>query len=114
MRGNPFLNFHHTLEAAGYPALLLVSMFCLGIVVTPVALLGITGAVWVLIIALLSVIGALAILAAELAAAFADHEPLPARRNRRVATSIEESDPVTAARQSETASLEAGEGRRAA
>jgi hypothetical protein len=54
MRRDPFLDFHRTAEAAGYPALLVVSLFALGLVVTPVLLL------------------ALALLAGELGAAFAD------------------------------------------
>ena len=36
MRSDPFLDFHRTAEAAGYPALLIVSMFALGLVVAPV------------------------------------------------------------------------------
>src|SRR5918995_5351667 len=46
MRGNPLLNFHRAAEAAGYPALLIVSAVCLGLVVAPVALLGLTEAGW--------------------------------------------------------------------
>ena len=48
MRGNPTLNSLRTAEAAGYPALLIVSAICLGLVVAPVALLGLTDAGWVL------------------------------------------------------------------
>jgi hypothetical protein len=40
MRGNPFLDFQRAAEAAAYPALLIVSVVCLALVVTPVALLG--------------------------------------------------------------------------
>jgi hypothetical protein len=78
MRRHPFLDFQLTAERAGYPALLIVSLICLALVVVPVALLALTEAVWVLVVALLSVIGALAILTAGIAAAFADRgEPDP-------------------------------------
>jgi hypothetical protein len=72
MRRNPFLDFQLTAERAGYPALLIVSLLCLALVVVPVALLALTEAVWVLVLALLSVVGAVAILAAGIAAVFAD------------------------------------------
>jgi hypothetical protein len=72
MRGNPFLYFQRAAEARGYPALLIVSVLCLALVVAPVALLGLTRAVWVLALALLSVIVALAILAGAMDAAFSD------------------------------------------
>jgi hypothetical protein len=38
------LDFHQTAERADYPALLIVSMFALGLVVAPVALLALTRA----------------------------------------------------------------------
>jgi hypothetical protein len=72
MRRNPFLDFQVTAERAGYPALLIVSVLCLALVVIPFSLLALTEAVWVLVIALLSLIGAVAILGAAIAAAFAD------------------------------------------
>ena len=72
MRRDPFLAFHLTAERAGYPALLLVSLLCLALVVVPVVLLALTQAVWVLAFALLSLCGAIAILAAAIGAAFAD------------------------------------------
>jgi hypothetical protein len=72
MRRNPFLDFQVTAEKAGYPALLFVSLLCLTLVVVPVALLALTKAVWVLVLALLSLIGAIAILAAGIGAALAD------------------------------------------
>jgi len=80
MRGNPFLNFHRAAEAAGYPALLIVSLVCLGLVVAPVALLGLTEAGWVFAIALLSLIAAVAILAGAIDAAMSDYgEPAASR-----------------------------------
>jgi hypothetical protein len=72
MRRNPFLDFQLTAERAGYPALLIVSLLCLSLVVVPVALLALTRAVWVLVLALLSLAGAVVILTAGIAAAFAD------------------------------------------
>jgi hypothetical protein len=78
MRRDPFLDFQLTAERAGYPALLIVSLLCLALVVVPVALLALTEAVWVLMVALLSMFGAVAILSAGIAAAFADRgEPDP-------------------------------------
>ena len=74
MRDNPFLNFHRTAEAAGYPALLIASVVCLALVVVPVALLGLTRAGWVLALALLSLILALAILAGAVDAAMSDYD----------------------------------------
>src|SRR5215217_2175076 len=72
MRRSPFLHFQLTAERAGYPALLLVSLLCLAFVVVPVALLALTKAVWVLLLALLSLGGAIAILTAAIGASFAD------------------------------------------
>jgi hypothetical protein len=72
MRGNPVLNFQRAAEAAGYPALLIVSMLCLAFVVLPIALLALTQAGWVLGLALLSLIAAVATMAAAVEAAFSD------------------------------------------
>jgi hypothetical protein len=74
MRRNPLVNFHRSAETAGYPALLIVSMISLGLVVVPVALLALTRAGWVLALALLSVPLALAVLAAEIGAAFSESD----------------------------------------
>jgi hypothetical protein len=73
MRRNPFLDFQLTAERAGYPALLFVSLLCLALVLVPFALLALTQAVWVLVLAMLSLSGAVAILAAGIWASFADH-----------------------------------------
>ena len=76
MRRNPFLCFQRAAEAAGYPALLIVSMVSLGLVVAAVALLGLTQAGWVLALALLSMIVALAVLAGAMDASFSEgNEP---------------------------------------
>ena len=80
MRSHPFLDFHQTAERAGYPALLIASMVALGLVVAPVALLALTRATWVLVIAVLSIFAAVALLAAEVDAAFADGAEPPTRR----------------------------------
>ena len=72
MRRDPFLDFQVTAERAGYPALLIVSLLCLALVVVPVALLALIEAVWVLVLAVLSLGAAVAILAAGIGASFAD------------------------------------------
>ena len=86
MHRNPFSSFHRSAEAAGYPALLIVAMVSLALVVTPVALLALTRAVWVLGIALLSIVLALAILAGAIDAAFgAADEPADRSEDARTA-----------------------------
>jgi hypothetical protein len=77
---NPLVNFHRSAEAAGYPAMLIVALVCLGVVVAPVALLGVTRAGWVLAVALLSLALAVAILAAEIGAALGDADQPDAGR----------------------------------
>jgi hypothetical protein len=72
MRRHPFLDFQLTAERAGFPALLIVSAVCLALVVVPVALLALIQAPWVLALALLSLVGAIAGLTAGVGAAFAD------------------------------------------
>jgi hypothetical protein len=90
MRDNPFLNFHRRAEAAGYPALLIVSMVSLALVVTPVLLLGLTRAVWVLALALLNLLLAMALLAGAVLAAMSDYgEAAEGRAGRGAATSDE-------------------------
>ena len=77
MQSDPFLDFHRTAEAAGYPAMLIVSVFALALVVAPVMLLALTRAVWVLVIAVLSIFAALALLAGAFGAAVADADEPP-------------------------------------
>jgi hypothetical protein len=72
MRRNPFLDFQVTAERAGCPALLFVSLLCLGLVLVPFTLLVLTQAVWVLVVAMVSLSGAIAILAAGIGASLAD------------------------------------------
>jgi hypothetical protein len=78
MQSDPFLDFHQGAERTGYPALLIVSMIALGLVVAPVALLALTQAIWVLVVAVLSIFAALSLLAAAFAAALADADDPPA------------------------------------
>jgi hypothetical protein len=72
MPRNPFLDFQVTAERAGYPALLFVSLLCLALVLVPFLLLALTQAVWVLVLALLSLSAAVAILFAGIGASLAD------------------------------------------
>jgi hypothetical protein len=71
-RPSPILNSLRTAEAAGYPALLIVAGVCLGLVVAPVALLGLTDAGWVLGLALLYLIVAIVVLSVAVGAALSD------------------------------------------
>lgn len=81
MQSDPFLDFHQTAERAGFPAMLVVSMVALGLVVAPVLLLALTRAVWMLVIAVLSIFAALALLAGEVGASFADGDERPVPRS---------------------------------
>jgi hypothetical protein len=80
MRGNPILNSLRTADAAGYPALLIVSAVCLGLVVAPVALLGLTDAGWVLGLAVLYLIVAVAVLVGAVSAALSDGDEPDAKK----------------------------------
>jgi hypothetical protein len=80
MRSDPFLDFHRSAEAAGYPAMLVVSMVGLAVVVLPVMLLALTRGVWALVLAVLSIFAALGLLAGAVEAAIADAEDPPPRR----------------------------------
>jgi len=79
MRSDPFLDFHRTAEAAGYPALLVVSIAALAVVVFPVMLLALTRGVWALVLAVLSIFAALCLLAGAFGAAVADANDPPSR-----------------------------------
>jgi hypothetical protein len=114
MRGNPFLNFQRAAEDAGYPALLIVSALCLGLVVAPIALLGLTQAIWVLGLALLSLIAAVAVLAGAMDAAFSDYgEPVGEPQKLDVAAPGER-DPAAPLPRRLPANRQAGQDRRAA
>ena len=74
MQPNGFLRFHRAAEAAGYPAMLIVSAWALAIVVALVSLLALTQAGWTLALAVLSIPAALGLVAGSIGAAFADGE----------------------------------------
>ena len=80
MRSDPFLDFHRTAEAAGYPAMLVMSMVALAVIVLPVMLLALTRGVWALVIALLSIFAALGLLAGAFQGAVAAADEPPSRR----------------------------------
>jgi hypothetical protein len=77
MRSDPFLDFHRTAEAAGYPAMLIMSTVALAVVVLPVMLLALTRGVWALVIAVLSMFAAVGLLAGAFQAAVADADDPP-------------------------------------
>jgi cytochrome bd-type quinol oxidase subunit 2 len=79
MQSDPFLDFHRTAEAAGYPAMLIVSLVALAVVVLPVMLLAMTRGVWALVLAVMSIFAALGLLAGAFQAALADADDPPAR-----------------------------------
>lgn len=114
MRGNPFLNFHRTAEAAGYPALLIVSVVCLALVVTPVLLLGLTDAGWMLALALLNLIVAIGVLAGAVLAALSDVDESAAGPASRGVAASDERDPIMPLPRRPQATRHAGEDRRAA
>ncbi len=68
MRRNPFIDFNRHAEALGYPALLLVSLGCLGLVLGGVGLLAVWSSGWALALALCSLFLAVAILSAAVVA----------------------------------------------
>ena len=68
MQRNPFIDFNRHAEALGYPALLLVSMGCLGLVVAGVALLAVWHSGWAFALAICSLFLAVAILSAAVVA----------------------------------------------
>jgi hypothetical protein len=71
---NPFLRFQRTAEAAGYPALLIVSALCLLMVVAAVALLALTPGTFALAFAVLNLAAAVAIVFGAIFASIADVE----------------------------------------
>jgi len=113
MRVNPLLRFHHSAEAAGYPALLIVSMFSLGVVVAPIALLALTRAAWALVLALLGLIAAVILLAWEVDAALADYEQ-PAHGRAAGDAVADRSQPILPLQGREPAARRSGDERRAA
>lgn len=94
MRGNPILNSLRAAETAGYPALLIVSAVCLGLVVAPVALLGLTDAGWVLGLAVLYLIVAIAVLVSAVGAALSEGDEPDAEGQAPGGRACDESNPV--------------------
>ena len=111
MRRNPFLDFQRTAERAGYPALLFVSLLCLALVIVPFLLLALTKAVWVLVLAVLSMGGAVAILFAGIGASLADGGDADLEPPK---VAPEEHSPVAHLRRSELPSPADGHRRQAA
>jgi hypothetical protein len=114
MRGNPFLKFHRTAEAAGYPALLIVSVVCLALVVTPVLLLGLTDAGWVLALALLNLIVAIGVLAGAVLAALSDVDERAAGPASRGIAASDERDSIVPMPRRHRTTRQASDDRRAA
>jgi hypothetical protein len=113
MRSNPFIRFHRAAEAAGYPALLLVTMVCLGLVVAPIGLLAVTGAAWALGFALLSLAVAVALLVGAIGAAFADRGQ-PADAQQAAGEVADDQQPVIPLGRRRPGGRRAGDERRAA
>jgi hypothetical protein len=114
MRGDPFLKFHRRAEAAGYPALLIVSVVCLALVVTPILLLGLTDAGWVLALALLNLIVAIGVLAGAVLAALSDVDERAARPASRDVAASDERDPIVPLPRRHRTTRHASDDRRAA
>jgi hypothetical protein len=79
MRPNPFIRFSRVAEAAGYPALLVETVFALAIVVAAITLLAMMDAAWAFAMAILSLVVAVAIMSAAVMAALSDDEEPAAR-----------------------------------
>ena len=69
-----FLRFHQAAEAAGYPALLVVTIVALGTIVSGILLVGIMKSVWALAFALTCLAASIALVAAAMEAMFSDVE----------------------------------------
>jgi hypothetical protein len=80
MRPNAVIRFNRAAEAAGYPALLVETLFAMVIMVAAVALLAMMEAAWALAMALLSLGVAVAIMSAAMMAALSDDEEPAAGR----------------------------------
>jgi hypothetical protein len=74
MSGNPFNHFQRAAEAAGYPALLLVTMASLAIMVDAVVLLAVMQSGWAFAVSMLSLIAALALLWGGINASFSESD----------------------------------------
>jgi hypothetical protein len=74
MQSKLFQRFHHAAEAAGYPALLVVSVAALSAMVATISLLALVRSGWALALALLTLLVACLVVAAETMAAFSDRD----------------------------------------
>ena len=104
MRDNGFLRFHRAAEAAGYPAMLLVSMVSLTTVVVPIVLLALMQTAWTFVLAILGLVAACAILAAAFGAALSDHEEASAGRASKQSSSPALEAPVPLPRRDHSSS----------
>jgi hypothetical protein len=59
---NPLVLSHRRAEAAGYPALLLLTLLCLSLAVVAIALIGVIETVWALVWAVLTMLAAAGVL----------------------------------------------------
>jgi hypothetical protein len=93
MRPNAFIRFNRAAEAAGYPALLVETLFAMVIMVAAVALLAMMEAAWAFAWAMLSLVVAIAIISAAMMAALSDEDEEPAAE--RVAAESTSHEPET-------------------
>ena len=78
MRPKAVIRFNRTAEAAGYPALLVETLFAMVIMVAAIALLAMMEAAWAFAWVMLSLVVAIAIISAAMMAALSDdEEPAP-------------------------------------
>lgn len=69
---NPFTRFHRAAEAAAYPAVLLVSVLCVALAVSGIALIALTGSTGALLFALVMLFVTLGILFGGISAALSE------------------------------------------
>jgi hypothetical protein len=114
MRDNGFHRFHRAAEAAGYPALLLVSMVSLTTVVVPIVLLALLQTAWSFAVAALGLVAANAILAGAIWAALTDRDDDDAGRASEQTTSPTLDAPVASLPRRDSARSPRPSGRKAA
>ena len=84
-----FLRFHRAAEAAGYPALLVVTVVALAIIVSALFFVGMTRSVWALGLTLTWLIASIALVAGEIDAMLSDVEEPAEERAPAESTSVE-------------------------
>jgi membrane protein implicated in regulation of membrane protease activity len=112
MRPNPFIRFNRAAEAAGYPALLVVTVVCLAIVLAGVTLLALMQVTWAFVMAMLSLVIAVGILWAAMMASLSDPGE-PAARHGVDGSSSHERATVVPLPEREAASAPGPPGRKA-